>query len=184
MKIEAARAADLPAIMALRQRLLQEGSWFVAQPDEESTQLAPWQRLLETGILRVARQGPLVVGVVMVRPGGLRRQRHVGALEIFLDEGWRGKGVGRALMEDVLREAPARGVEKLSLAVYADNLRAVALYKSLGFQEEGHRRGEYRMADGSYRDDLLMARWLSPPPPPLPATPPLSDRSSERQSQG
>ncbi len=176
MKIEAARAADLPAILALRQRLLQEGSWFVAQPEEESTQLGPWQRLLEAGILRVARQGPLLVGVVMVRPGGLRRQRHVGALEIFIEESWRGKGVGRALMDDVLREATARGIQKLSLAVYADNLRAIALYCALGFEEEGHRRGEYCMADGSYRDDLLMARWLSPPPLPLPATRPPADR--------
>lgn len=176
MKIEAARPADLPAILALRQRLLQEGSWFVAQPEEESTQLGPWQRLLEGGILRVARQGPLLLGVVMVRPGGLRRQRHVGALEIFIEESWRGKGVGRALMDDMLREVTARGIEKLSLAVYADNLRAIALYRSLGFEEEGHRRGEYRMADGSYRDDLLMARWLSPPPLPRPATPPPADR--------
>ncbi len=176
MKIEAARAADLSAILALRQRLLQEGSWFVAEPEEETTQLGPWQRLLERGILRVARQGPLLVGVVMVRPGSLRRQRHVGALEIFVETSWRGKGVGRALMEDIVGVAPAQGIQKLSLAVYADNVRAIALYKFFDFKEEGRRQGEYRMADGAYRDDLLMARWLSPPPAPLPATPPPVDR--------
>ena len=55
------------------------------------------------------------------------------------------------------RTAAASPLEKLSLAVYAHNLPALSLYRALGFQEEGRRVGEYRFADGSLRDDVLMA---------------------------
>ena len=39
--------------------------------------------------------------------------------------------------------------------------RAIALYEALGFEHEGHRQREYRMADGSYRGDRLLYRWCS-----------------------
>ena len=34
------------------------------------------------------------------------------------------------------------------------------LEKKFGFQEEGRRIREYRLADGSYRDDILMSAWV------------------------
>ena len=46
---------------------------------------------------------------------------------------------------------------KISLAVFADNERAVQLYRSRGFTDEGRRVGEY-LEDGVLRDDLLLAR--------------------------
>jgi ribosomal protein S18 acetylase RimI-like enzyme len=49
-------------------------------------------------------------------------------------------------------------LQKLSLAVFADNSPAIGLYRSLGFIEEGRRIGEYREEDGRLRDDLIMAR--------------------------
>jgi RimJ/RimL family protein N-acetyltransferase len=45
--------------------------------------------------------------------------------------------------------------------VFAHNARAVALYRKFGFEEEGRRLREYRFADGSWRDDILMARPVS-----------------------
>ena len=74
----------------------------------------------------------------------------------------RGRGVGRALLTAGLEwaiENPT--IEKVGLSVFSDNERAIALYRLLGFEEEGCRRGEYRMDDGSYRDDLLLQRSVS-----------------------
>jgi putative acetyltransferase len=42
--------------------------------------------------------------------------------------------------------------------VFADNARAIALYKRHGFVEEGRLRG-YAIRHGEYADCLAMARW-------------------------
>jgi RimJ/RimL family protein N-acetyltransferase len=51
-------------------------------------------------------------------------------------------------------------VQKLALTVFADNDRAIRLYERNGFEVEGRRSREYRLSDGSWRDDLMMSLWL------------------------
>lgn len=50
--------------------------------------------------------------------------------EIYLVPEWRGKGIGRAVMQHEIDEH-----EKLLLRVMPENTHAVSLYKSLGFTE-------------------------------------------------
>jgi RimJ/RimL family protein N-acetyltransferase len=69
----------------------------------------------------------------------------------------RGRGGGRMLMETVLAERPD-DVHKIELEVWVENEAAVALYRKLGFEEEGLRRDHYRRKDGSLRSALIMAR--------------------------
>jgi putative acetyltransferase len=71
--------------------------------------------------------------------------------------GWRGLGVGRALMATPLTACPARGFSRIELEVYAHNTRAIDLYTSMGFVEEGRKRGA-RILDGNPQDLVLMAR--------------------------
>jgi mycothiol synthase len=51
---------------------------------------------------------------------------------------WRNRGLGRALLREVLRRFQAHGLAKAALEVNVDNDRAVRLYERLGF--ERHRR--------------------------------------------
>ena len=46
---------------------------------------------------------------------------------------WRQHGVGRAVMEYIMQQAPDLGVRNLDLHVNEDNAAAVKLYESLGF---------------------------------------------------
>ena len=62
---------------------------------------------------------------------------------------------------DVLIEkAKSLGFEQLELGVYADNARAIALYKKMGFEECGRIPRAFRLRDGSYIDEILMVRFL------------------------
>jgi RimJ/RimL family protein N-acetyltransferase len=70
---------------------------------------------------------------------------------------WRGRGGGRQLLEAALDARPGH-VHKLELEVFPDNPAAIGLYGSMGFEEEGLRRGHYRRLDGSLRSALLTAR--------------------------
>ena len=56
---------------------------------------------------------------------------------------------------------------RVELVVHADNERAQALYRSMGFVEEGRHRA-YALKNGRYVDAVAMAR-LHPNPPALPA---------------
>jgi RimJ/RimL family protein N-acetyltransferase len=84
--------------------------------------------------------------------------RHVGRFFITIEAGFRDRGIGRALLElmlDWCRENPR--IEKVGLGVLSTNARAIALYESLGFAEEGRKWKEFRLPDGSYADDVLLA---------------------------
>ena len=58
---------------------------------------------------------------------------------------WRGRGIGRRLLEALLGEARRAGIRALSLSVEPDNARAVALYERLGFARLGDRGGAWMM---------------------------------------
>lgn len=72
---------------------------------------------------------------------------------------WRGRGIGRKMLETLLLEAREEGVESFTLEVRAGNVPAVRLYESLGFCTEGIRP---RFYEDPEEDGLVM--WLRPGP--------------------
>ena len=78
-------------------------------------------------------------------------------LTIAVSQTWRGLGLGRDLMEAVLRELHAQRAEALFLEVDESNVPAVALYRRLGFGEVARRPGYYG-GDGRKRTDALVMR--------------------------
>ncbi len=172
--MRAARRGDALDALALRRRILEEGGGFITLPAELTKELGDEEALIlgcsgDAGVYLVARMRPdegdvappmRVAGLLVATTGLLTRMRHAAKLEVMVDPAWRRHGIGRALMEaciDWAERSPV--VEKLSLNVFADNAPAIALYRSLGFVEEGRRVREYKDPDGSYRDDVLMCRF-------------------------
>ena len=56
----------------------------------------------------------------------------------------RGRGIGRALMQELLRKAKAQGSEQVLLEVRIDNQVAISLYASLGFERIDVRKRYYQ----------------------------------------
>ncbi|MCO1598330.1 ribosomal protein S18-alanine N-acetyltransferase [Micromonospora sp. RHAY321] len=69
------------------------------------------------------------------------------------------RGVGRALLEELLAEATRRGARSTLLEVAADNAPAQRLYAMYGFEPIGVRRGYYQ---SSNTDALVMQRDTEP----------------------
>jgi ribosomal protein S18 acetylase RimI-like enzyme len=103
----------------------------------------------------VAEDGGRIAGWCDVIPGDAGAT-HVGRLGMGVLKEYRRQGLGRRLIEATIEKAILSGLEKIELAVHASNEPAIALYRSLGFEEEGRRKRSW-FADGVYDDLLLMA---------------------------
>ena len=105
---------------------------YFAQPYFE----AGFQRILREqaagrSVMLVAETGG--VGIIgsgqLVRYG--RARAEIADLEVVA--GWRGRGVGTALIQVLSRVAQAHGIRCLEIGATEDNERALALYRRLGF---------------------------------------------------
>ena len=81
-------------------------------------------------------------------------------LTIAVDPKWRGKGVGRALLQAVFADLMLSPARKMFLEVDEQNLPAIALYKRLGFATMSARKGYYPRPDGTAATALVMSRDL------------------------
>lgn len=69
----------------------------------------------------------------------------------------RGKGIGYFATKQLLNHAFNNlNLNRIELAVFDDNLRAVNLYKKVGFKQEGRKR-QAIYKNGSYKDITMMA---------------------------
>src|SRR6516162_11933214 len=81
---------------------------------------------------------------------------HCGTLGVGLLPEFRGKGIGRKLMRRTIGAAFAFGLTRIELTVRENNVNAIALYKSLGFEAEGMHRMAVRI-EGEYENLYSMA---------------------------
>ena len=88
----------------------------------------------------------------------------VGVLGLAVAPEARGRGVATALLAAAEERARVRGARKLSLRTFSTNLHAISLYTRFGFQREGVLRAEF-LIGGQYVDDVLLAKYLTVPPP-------------------
>lgn len=163
--IRAAEPADAPGISALL-GLVGTFEGTLQLPDMPiATRLEFLQRVDHQAPRLVAVAGGEIVGTASlhVQQASLRRS-HVRSLGIGIAPAWQGKGLGRQLMHRLIDWADNwGGVLRIELWVHVDNERAIALYKSLGFEQEGRHKA-YALKNGRYIDSLSMAR-LHPNPP-------------------
>lgn len=76
---------------------------------------------------------------------------------VIADPKYQGKGYGAdaaAVLLDILFNE--LNIRKVTLRVFSFNMRAIACYKKLGFEEEGRLKEHFWRA-GRYHDELLMA---------------------------
>jgi L-amino acid N-acyltransferase YncA len=84
---------------------------------------------------------------------------HVADFSIYVERSWRGKGIGRQLLDRLIELARANGFHKLVLAALDHNRAGAALYKSAGFARVGVYR-EQGQLDGRWVDVLIMEKIL------------------------
>jgi L-amino acid N-acyltransferase YncA len=69
----------------------------------------------------------------------------------------RGRGSGRALLEELIRRSEAAGIWTLQAGVFPENRASVRLHEACGFRLVGVRERLGRL-DGEWKDVLLYER--------------------------
>jgi RimJ/RimL family protein N-acetyltransferase len=166
IRIRAATVEDAPILVAAEIETARTPGFLRSRPDEFSEEAfrariaeleAPQHRGRYIVALNAANS---VVGHALLEPMGLARIAHVFRLTVVVHPGNTDRGAGRAMMNDLLdwaKDDPR--VEKVELIVRSTNARAIHLYRSCGFVEEGRFVKRIKLEYGQYIDDISMA-WF------------------------
>lgn len=160
MRIRPAVPADAETLAAAEYQTAaaQEGL-LAARPNEIPIEAfrSKIRNLESHGLYVVLESHGDPVGHLVLEPLGLEATNHVVQLTLVVHPGHTGRGYGRMLMNHAIewaRQSPA--VEKIELRVRSSNPRAIALYRSLGFEIEGTLVRRIKLSHG-YADDVCMA---------------------------
>lgn len=123
--------ADLPQVIALEQEIFPEEAWTAGMLQEELTH--PY------GIYLGAWDGPTLVAY-----GGIKGTLEGDLMTLGVLERWRGKRLGRQLLQGLITKVGERGMRQVFLEVRAGNVAAIGLYQSVGFADQGTIRNYYR----------------------------------------
>jgi putative acetyltransferase len=111
----------------------------------------PGPYIAPRGGIWIAEADGAAVGCVALRPlpGGVGEVKRM-----YVDGAWRGKGVGRALLETLIAHARSLGYHQLRLGTLTEMTAARALYASLGFVPIERYRADEMVDTEFYEKDL------------------------------
>lgn len=171
-----ATLADDPGLLELERTVVRARHGVVKWEDELPADVAEYSRRRDSEklygdeaaglFLVVEDETQAIVGEASLERMPFRMLRHVATLGISVHPKSQGLGVGRSLVQALLdwarthRDDDGGRMTRVELFVRSDNARAIALYRSCGFELEGTRKAFHRRDDGMLIDDLMMAVHL------------------------
>jgi RimJ/RimL family protein N-acetyltransferase len=114
----------------------------------------------DRNLFLVAEVKGKIVGFTRLEGNKLSRFSHKAEFGICILKEYWGYGIGKVLIKNVLKWADTTGIKKISLNVVQINTKAVELYKSYGFVEEGLLINDRIHKDGKYYNTVIMGRIL------------------------
>jgi L-amino acid N-acyltransferase YncA len=147
LEVRAASTADWPDIWSIFRAVVATGDTYAYPPDiAEDDARAAWLHVDEgRTVTYVALVDGAVVGTALLKPNLPGLGDHVANAGWMVAPDRAGRGLGRAFASAVIDEARALGFRAMQFnAVVATNARALALWRSLGFEIVGTVPGAFR----------------------------------------
>lgn len=162
--IRDAQPADLPYVREIYNHYVANSTvTFDEEPQTLKELRAKYQTLQKLGFPFLVAVNPNgeILGYAHVYPWKAKAAyRFTVENSIYLRPASTGKGLGRALMEELLRRAKAAGIKEV-VAVIADKgaEASIAMHKSFGFKEIGH-MGKVGFKFGRWLGTVLLQKSL------------------------
>jgi RimJ/RimL family protein N-acetyltransferase len=166
IEIRLAHEDDATALIAFIKQVDTESPYLSREPGEFNVPV-PTERLFikqtnsrKNSLFLVALLDGTIIGSIDFHGGNRQRELHTGEFGMSVSRDHWGCGLGAHLLDTTIAWARTNGLtHKIKLRVQATNERAIALYRSRGFVEEGRLKREFRV-HGQWVDTLMMALWL------------------------
>ena len=161
------RREDAEALIAYLCAIAEETDFTLAYPDERAMTKEQEERFIQSvfdspaHLMILCEIDGRIAGNCRLSLGGYRKISHRGTLAIALrHEYWR-RGIGTAMLSELIALGRRLGLHQLELDYIEGNERGRALYEKMGFVLVAERPDAYRMKDGSLRRECIMIRRLN-----------------------
>jgi L-amino acid N-acyltransferase YncA len=107
----------------------------------------------------VAEEDDRVVGWAALSAPVSPRECYRGVVEnsVYVAPGAHGRGIGRALLDALIRRAESAGIWTIQTSIFPENRASIALHRACGFRVVGVRE-RIAQLDGVWRDTVFLER--------------------------
>ena len=81
----------------------------------------------------------------------------VAEVSIYVDSNFRGKGIGKLLLQQLITESEQIGLWSLQAGIFSENSGSVQLHENCGFRKIGFRE-KIGQLNGVWKDNIIMER--------------------------
>jgi L-amino acid N-acyltransferase YncA len=155
--------ADRDAVLAFAQELPPDDLLFLRLDVTKPESVDEWVRNIEAGrtITVLAQDEEGLAGYASMHSNDVLWTRHVGELRVLVGAGYRRRGLGRRLTEEVFAISRDLGLRKLTAQMTPDQTGARVTFERLGFRPEALFADFVQDRDGNTRDLLVMSHDIS-----------------------
>jgi L-amino acid N-acyltransferase YncA len=127
------------------------------------TEAPSWEKWDEShlSVLRLVAVSSTLGGVVgwaaLSRVSSRAAYGGVAEVSVYVADNFRGKGIGKALLKQLVAQSEQQGLWTLQASVFPENIASLALHKICGFREVGTRQ-RIGVIHGTWRDTMLLER--------------------------
>ena len=159
--------ADIPEILDYLRVSAGETDFLLRYPEEYGRYTPEGEKALFERMNTADNEAMLIclvegkiAGTCHIRWNKALKTGHRASIGIALLKEYWNQGVATEILTRLIEAAPGMGFSQIELSVVADNERAQALYRKLGFREIGRIPNALQYEDGSRRDEIWMVLLL------------------------
>jgi L-amino acid N-acyltransferase YncA len=151
--------ADRDALVAFIATLPPHDLLFVPRDIGHPRVIDAWLGAIDAGDVSslAVRDGGTLVGCTAIVADALSWSKHVGELRVLVSPTWRGKGLGRVLIQECFAQALTLGLKKLVAQMTTDQRAAVAVFEEMGFRPEALLSKHVADRSGKLHDLVLLS---------------------------
>jgi phosphinothricin acetyltransferase len=152
LEIRDLRPAHWPEVARIYAEGIRSGATFATRPPSWEA----WDRAHTLRLVAVVEGR--VVGWAALEPVSERYvYRGVARSAVYVAESARGRGIGRALMAELIERAESAGIWTIEAGLFPENVPSLRLHQALGFRVVGVRE-RLGQRGGVWHDVLLLER--------------------------
>lgn len=167
IELRSAEISDAEILIEYLKNTTKETPYLIQEPEEITFTVEQEQNFLKSKIesekelmLLAFTDGKFVGSCSLMSMGNHKRYAHRCSIAIALYHEYCGRGIGKIMLETLLKTAKEIGYEQAELEVMSKNEKAKTLYESLGFKVYGTLPNNIKYKYGSYDDSYWMMKQL------------------------